>query len=81
MRCYLGFKKLFGFFIKKHDSYLITNAFYTLNDPEQIDVVKTCMECGCKEILSMDKQTLLEVVDRFPNAFDKTLREYLLTWI
>jgi hypothetical protein len=74
------FRKLFNLFGKRHKSYLITNAFCTLDNPEQFDVVKTCMECGCKEVLRMDKQTLLEVAEKFPNAFDHMLRSYIQSW-
>lgn len=79
MRFLNGFKKIFKIFRHKH-AYLITNAFYTLQNSEQIDIIKTCTICGKKEALSMDKETLLEVVNKFPNAFDSLLRDYLYTW-
>jgi hypothetical protein len=74
------FKKLLGIFRQQHNSYLITNVFCTLDNPEQFDVVKTCMEDGCKQVLSMDRQTLLEVVEKFPNAFEPILRSYIKSW-
>jgi hypothetical protein len=74
------FRKLLSIFRKSHNSYLITNVFCTLDNPDQFDVVKTCMECGCKEVLSMDKETLLEVAEKFPNAFQPLLRSYIKSW-
>jgi hypothetical protein len=75
MKCFQGFKKLFH----KH-SFTITNAFYTLFNQDLVDIVKVCRDCGKRETFVLDRETLLEVVDLYPNAFDKTLREYLLTW-
>lgn len=74
------FKKLAGIFIKRHTNYLITNVFCTLDNPEQFDVIKTCMDCGCKEALSIDKETLIEVAEKFPNAFNPVLRSYIVSW-
>jgi hypothetical protein len=81
MKCLKGSKKLFGIFrVKNKHSFLISNAFYTLEDSTKIDVVKTCQECGVKEVFNVDRNTLMELVERFPNAFNSLLREYLKTW-
>jgi hypothetical protein len=81
MKCSRNFKEIFGVFkIKGNHVFLIENAFYTLKNQEKIDVVKTCQYCAIKEVIEMDKSTLLEVLDLYPNAFDAILREYLLTW-
>jgi hypothetical protein len=81
MKCFQRLRGLLNLIIPKHKYYLITNVFCTLDDPNQFDVIKICMECGGKETLSMDKETLLEVVKKFPNAFDERLRGYLQTWM
>jgi hypothetical protein len=68
-------------FKKKHKhSFLIVNAFYTLKDMEQIDLIKECQDCKEKECLSMNRGLLLEVLEKYPNAFSNLLRSYLLTW-
>jgi len=61
--------------------FLITNAFYTLEDQNHLDVVRTCQFCSFKDVLSLDQETLLEVVRLYPSAFKDILREYLQTWI
>jgi len=61
--------------------FIITNAFYTLEDPNDVDVIKTCQYCGDKEALVLDKETLLEALAKFPNAFKSIVREYLQTWL
>ena len=60
--------------------FLITNAFYTLEDKNRVDVVRTCQFCDFKDALSLDQETLIELVERFPNAFSSVLREYLKSW-
>ena len=81
MKCPKKYKKLFGIFkVKDKHSYLITNAFYTLENFTKIDVVKTCQECGSKEVFSVNKDTLIELVAKFPNAFDQLIKEYIITW-
>jgi hypothetical protein len=68
-------------FKKKHKhTFIISNAFYTLRDQEQVDVVKTCIECGAKEAFAVDRKTLAELVEKFPRAFDDILLEYLKSW-
>jgi hypothetical protein len=68
-------------FKKKHKhSFIITNAFFTLEDRNQVDVVKTCLDCSAKEVFSTDRQTIIELVKKFPNAFESTLRSYLESW-
>jgi len=81
MKCCQESKKLFGIFkrYKKH-SFVITNAFYTLTDSNLVDLAKTCIYCGAKEAFGVDKQTLMELVDKFPNAFEPLLLEYLKSW-
>jgi len=80
MKCFRGFK-LFGILpIRGKHSFIISNAFYTLENSEQVDVIKSCIHCPSREAFSTDKETLLELVDRFPNAFDPLLKEYLQTW-
>ena len=61
--------------------FTITNAFYTLENSNIVDVIKTCQYCGTKEALVLDKETLLEALAKFPNAFNSTVREYLQTWL
>ena len=74
-------KKVFKFFIvKDKHSFVITNVFYTLENPNQLDVVKTCSFCTAKEALSMDRQTLIETSILFPAAFDPLVREYIQSW-
>lgn len=75
MKCLNVFKKLFH----KH-SFIIVNGFYTLFNRDEIDLIKVCSDCGKRETFLLDKDMLLEVIDLYPNAFDKTLREYLQTW-
>lgn len=80
MKCFQGFK-LFGIFLtKSRHSFIISNAFYTLENPELCDIIKTCQACGAKEAFSTDRNTLLELVELYPNAFNSLLREYLITW-
>jgi hypothetical protein len=69
-------------FKKKHKhSFKISNAFYTLEDMGQVDLVKTCEGCQTREALSVDKQTLIELVEKFPRAFNSLLLEYLKSWV
>jgi phage gp16-like protein len=68
-------------FKKKHKhSFIITNTFYTLEDQNQVDVVKSCMGCSAKEAFSVDRVTLMELVEKFPKAFNDILLEYLKSW-
>ena len=60
--------------------FLITNAFYTLEDQNSIDVVRTCQFCSFKDVLSLDRETVVELVERYPNAFSSVLRDYLSSW-
>jgi len=81
-KCSQRFKLLLGIFkIRDKHNFLISNAFYTLEDSKQVDVIKTCQDCTYKEALNLDRDTLIELVQRFPNAFQRTLREYLQTWM
>lgn len=74
-------KKLFGIFpIRERHVFVISNVFYTLEDPEQCDVVKTCQNCKAKEAFNVDRNTLMELVDKFPRAFNPLLKEYLDSW-
>jgi len=61
--------------------FLITNAFSTLEDQHVIDLVRTCQYCGFKDVLSLDRETVMESLARFPNAFSENLRSYLGTWM
>lgn len=71
----------FGLFkIFSSHVFLITNAFCTLEDFNKIDVVRTCQACEFKDVLSLDRETLVELLIRFPNAFSENLRSYLSTW-
>jgi hypothetical protein len=80
-KCSRRFKRFLGIFlIRDKHNFIISNAFYTLEDQGNIDVVKTCQDCGAKEALLLDRETLLELVNRFPNAFKSALRGYLQTW-
>jgi hypothetical protein len=68
-------------FKKKHKhSFIISNAFVTLEDQNQVDVIKSCINCSIKEVFSVDRVTLLELIDLYPHAFDPLLKEYLNTW-
>lgn len=81
-KCSRRYKLLFGFFkIRDKHNFSITNAFYTLEDPNIIDIVKTCQNCGAKDIFVADKSTLIELIEKFPNAFKAALRGYLQTWM
>ena len=80
-KCPKRTKKLFKFFsIRDKHLFLITNAFYTLENSDKLDVVKSCLACTEKEVISMDKQTLIEVAEKFPRAFNPLVREYILSW-
>jgi hypothetical protein len=81
-KCSQRHKLLFGIFkIRDKHNFIISNAFYTLENTEEVDIIKTCQDCGVKEALLLDKATLLEAVTRFPNAFNAALRGYLQTWM
>ena len=68
-------------FKKKHThSFIITNVFCTLIDVDQFDIVKSCTSCSVKEAFETDKQTLMELVEKFPNAFEPLLRSYVELW-
>lgn len=81
----LGYEKKYWFGLIKWGFqphvFLITNAFYTLENSEKIDVIKSCQYCEYKEAFSLDKETLLETVKKFPKAFDDAIREYLQSWM
>ena len=80
-QCSKKHRLLFGFFkIRDNHSYLISNAFYTLEDQNSVDVVRTCQYCNFKDVLSLDRKTLIELLERFPNAFSDILKDYLRTW-
>ena len=80
-KCQKRTKKLFKFFtVRDKHLFLVTNVFYTLTDFNLIDVVKTCSACGTKEVLSLDKQTLIETSTLFPAAFDSLVREFIQSW-
>ena len=82
MKCSQRHKLLFGFFkIKDKHRFIITNAFYTLEDKNIIDIIRTCEDCDFKDALSLDQETLLESIQRYPNAFRSILRDYLKTWM
>lgn len=82
IKCSQKYKLLFGLFkIRDNHTFIISNAFYTLEDQNRVDVIKTCQYCGVKEALSLDRETLLESVVRFPNAFKAEIRGYLKTWM
>jgi hypothetical protein len=79
--CLKNKKKWFGLIsLPSQHFFLITNCFYTLENRNKIDVVKTCQACGIKESLSMDWQTLVEVAHKFPNAFTPLVRDYVISW-
>jgi len=81
-KCSRRYKLLFGIFkIRDKHNFAITNAFYTLEDPYIIDIIKTCQDCGARDAFSTDKNTFIELVVRFPNAFKTGLRSYLQTWM
>lgn len=81
MKCPKRFKKFLRMFtVRDKHLFIVTNAFYTLDDPNLIDVVKTCQACGTKEAFPVTKELLLELVVLYPNAFMLILREYLITW-
>jgi hypothetical protein len=61
--------------------FLITNAFFTLEDQKKVDVIRTCQYCEFKDVLILDRETVIELVARFPNAFSENLRSYLHIWM
>jgi hypothetical protein len=78
MKCPKRHKLLFGLFkIRDKHSYLISNAFYTLEDKNSVDVIRTCQDCRIKDVLTLDHEMVIELVERFPNAFSDALRSYL----
>jgi hypothetical protein len=80
MKCPKRFKIILGILkIKDKHLFSITNAFYTLDNPWKIDVVKKCQFCGVASAFDTDKETLKEIVNRFPNAFEKPIRDFLPT--
>lgn len=82
MKCSQRYKLLFGFFIvRDRHQFIISNAFYTLEDPHSIDVIKSCQVCGVKDVYTLDKDMVIELVQRFPNAFLSAIRGYLQTWM
>lgn len=82
MRCCQRHRLLFGILkIRDKHNFVITNAFYTLEDQNLVDIIKTCQYCGEKESFLLDKKTLLEVLQRFPNAFKYEIKSYLQTWV
>lgn len=82
MRCKNLFDKFFEFLkLREKHTYLITNVFCTLYDINKFDVIEKCQECGCSKSLVVDKETLLEIVNLYPNAFDPTVRNYILSWM
>ncbi len=81
-KCSRRYKLLFGFFkVRDKHNFVITNAFYTLEDPSIIDIIKTCQDCGVRDAFYTDKSTLLESVIKFPNAFKAAVRGYLESWM
>lgn len=62
-------------------SFLITNAFYTLEDANVVELVRTCQYCDFKDVLSLDRQTVFELVERYPNAFSSVLRSFIKVWM
>lgn len=81
-KCSKRHKLLFGFFkIRDKHQFIISNAFYILEDPNRVDVVKTCQDCGIKEVLLLNRDILVELIVKFPNAFTAVVRGYLQTWI
>jgi len=81
-KCSQRYKLPFGFaLVREKHSFIISNAFYTLEDPNKVDITKTCQVCGGKEAFLLDRETLLESVVRFPNAFRTAIREYLQSWM
>jgi len=82
MKCAKRHKLLLGFIkIRDKHQFVISNAFYTLEDPNRIDVIKTCQDCGIKDAYTLDKDMVIELVQRFPNAFQEAIRSYLQTWM
>ena len=80
MKCSNRYKWIFWFLRAKHN-LIISNAFYTLEDKNVIDVVRTCQDCTFKDVLTLDLETLLEIARLYPNAFKDTLRSYLQSWM
>ena len=81
MKCPKRHKLLFGIFkIRDKHQFIISNAFYTIEDKNVIDVIRTCQDCGIKDVLTLDHEMVIELVERFPNAFSDVLRSYLQTW-
>lgn len=82
MRCRSQFRWFaYLFFIKDKHSFVISNIFSTLESQDLFDVIKTCVECGEKQVMTMDKVTLLEVMNKFPKAFNPLVVEYITSWM
>lgn len=73
-------KQIFRWFGFKH-SFIIVNAFTTLMDQNFVDVIKVCSICNKRETFLLDKDTLKETINKFPNAFDNNLRSFIELWI
>lgn len=68
-------------FKKRHKhTFIISNVFYTLEDQDQCDIIKSCLSCPAKEAFGTDRQTLIELTEKFPRAFNELLLEYLKSW-
>lgn len=81
MKCSKRFKRLFGILkVRDIHSYLVTNAFSTLESENHFEVIKTCQDCGFKEVRVMLKETLVEAAQKYPHAFSELLREYIASW-
>ena len=80
MKCTSRFKRLFWFLRAKHN-LIISNALVTLEDNNAVEVIRSCQDCDFKDVLTLDRETLLELVERYPNAFRDVLREYLKSWM
>jgi ATP adenylyltransferase/5',5'''-P-1,P-4-tetraphosphate phosphorylase II len=80
-KCSKRFKVVLKFFkVRDKHQFIITNAFYTLEYKDQLDVIKTCDACGAKEAFLTDSTTLSELVLQFPNAFNPILKEFIESW-
>ena len=82
MKCSKRYKKLFGFLkVKDKHNLIISNAFYTLEDRNVVELIRTCKDCSFKDVLTLDRETVFELLERYPNAFGDVLRDYLKSWM
>jgi len=80
--CSKRYKFKLGFIrIKDKHLFLISNAFYTLEAKNVIELIRTCQDCQFKEVLTLDQETVIECVKQYPSAFKPLLRAFIESWM